>query len=457
MSVAINEANKRRKFYVVDFEDGTQIIQGSWLSDDLTVCSWPPWGDELEQLSYDKKMRVTPNPDEDWNDCCVLRIRAKGDSFEYVRKKLRDAELYEDTDLNTETEDVGKPKRRRIRQKLYDSDEENLTGKYGDNLEVVTKRKLPKPPLTTIPTPSTSKEQPSLHKRRLYTSPLPPDEETFRMQTASNNSSFSNFTPSRTPSISSEIFSDTTSEHQNNELTLVPQCQSEDKISVSARKMTDAEFKAFVIRNFLRCNRQLGIIRSELEKIKNCKGGNQTERALSVTHTSVLVGLPLFTRSAMCQWDKKLSESEFAVKVEKGLTLLVKSCKVIILVQQLNTEHYVEFNVGKPAEIGDLNNPGYVPHIKMGYNSNNCGLTSKNRYIRAQKRECNRSRLKSKVRNQDKIQNVECPTATTSTSNPSPTFEIINENFDNKSIQTEIDNSKMNNYLQYELEIRYLN
>jgi len=70
--------SKKFKYYVVDFEDGPTFVPGAWLTDDLALCAWPPWGKNVDQLAYDKRVKKLPSPEENWSECAVKRIRAKG-------------------------------------------------------------------------------------------------------------------------------------------------------------------------------------------------------------------------------------------------------------------------------------------------------------------------------------------------------------------------------------------
>jgi hypothetical protein len=66
------------KFFVCDFNDGTQIVPRNWLSKDMEYCAWPPWWQKVDQRGWDRRVQALVEPDEDWSPAPVLRVRAYG-------------------------------------------------------------------------------------------------------------------------------------------------------------------------------------------------------------------------------------------------------------------------------------------------------------------------------------------------------------------------------------------
>ncbi|KAK4882942.1 hypothetical protein RN001_006261 [Aquatica leii] len=58
------------------------------------------------------------------------------------------------------------------------------------------------------------------------------------------------------------------------------------------------------------------------------------------------------------------------------------------------SDHFLS---GKPAPLGNVNNPDYVPHLKMGYKTNKSSShAAAQRYARAKRREVKPFKIASK-------------------------------------------------------------
>lgn len=67
------------KYFIVDFKDGPQVIQGAWITKDRRYCAWSPQFEEMDPLTYDKIVQDSKNkPTNDWVLHEVVRVRAYG-------------------------------------------------------------------------------------------------------------------------------------------------------------------------------------------------------------------------------------------------------------------------------------------------------------------------------------------------------------------------------------------
>lgn len=69
------------KFFLLDFRDGPLVVSGEWITSDRLFCAWPPNGDSMQPLEYDKFVQEHHVPTDDWNLHKVSKVRACGGNF----------------------------------------------------------------------------------------------------------------------------------------------------------------------------------------------------------------------------------------------------------------------------------------------------------------------------------------------------------------------------------------
>lgn len=64
-------ADKKKKFAVVEFKDGLQIVSITWLSGDLQSSKWPK--NYISNDRYNKAIKFMEVPDSTWEDHSVVK------------------------------------------------------------------------------------------------------------------------------------------------------------------------------------------------------------------------------------------------------------------------------------------------------------------------------------------------------------------------------------------------
>lgn len=67
-------ADKNKKFVVVEFKDGLQIIPTIWLTSDLKRAKWPNCYTTYNR--YDRAVRYMEEPQSTWEEHPIIKIFA---------------------------------------------------------------------------------------------------------------------------------------------------------------------------------------------------------------------------------------------------------------------------------------------------------------------------------------------------------------------------------------------
>lgn len=65
-------AEKEKKYVVVEFQDGLQIIPATWLTSDLKTAKWPNC--YITSNRYDKAVKYMEEPQSTWEEHPVVKI-----------------------------------------------------------------------------------------------------------------------------------------------------------------------------------------------------------------------------------------------------------------------------------------------------------------------------------------------------------------------------------------------
>lgn len=67
-------ADKNKRFVVVEFQDGLQIIPTTWLTSDLKRAKWPNC--YISYNRYDKAVKNMEEPQSTWEEHPIVKIFA---------------------------------------------------------------------------------------------------------------------------------------------------------------------------------------------------------------------------------------------------------------------------------------------------------------------------------------------------------------------------------------------
>lgn len=67
-------ADKKKKYVIVEFLDGLQIIPITWLTTDLKRAKWPDC--YISNSRFDKAVRCLEEPDSTWQEHPIVKIYA---------------------------------------------------------------------------------------------------------------------------------------------------------------------------------------------------------------------------------------------------------------------------------------------------------------------------------------------------------------------------------------------
>uniref|UniRef100_A0A2S2QJU7 DUF4806 domain-containing protein n=1 Tax=Sipha flava TaxID=143950 RepID=A0A2S2QJU7_9HEMI len=150
-----------RKFQVVEFDDGLQVVPISWLTKDFKKCVYPIHVNNSND--YNKMVSKMFLPKKSWPSLNVLKVIGSSNDFGKANKKLSDAVYYNLSEVNTENEDIQKSQRKsRARKSILSSSEDELEHfiKLADEYPTPPKRQKDQPMVINVPS-SHSK----LHKK----------------------------------------------------------------------------------------------------------------------------------------------------------------------------------------------------------------------------------------------------------------------------------------------------
>ncbi|XP_025263009.1 uncharacterized protein LOC105254747 isoform X3 [Camponotus floridanus] len=141
--------DNKKKYAIVEFKDGLQIVPATWLSSDLRKSKWPRH--YISNDRYDKAVKLMEVPDCTWEEHTVLKIYATSSNYAVARQKLKLAE--EMSDINSCTDEDRQKlckKSRKIRAaKMHDSSSYEYTNDESDSEQAILSD-LPKPPIKNV-------------------------------------------------------------------------------------------------------------------------------------------------------------------------------------------------------------------------------------------------------------------------------------------------------------------
>ncbi|XP_071652451.1 uncharacterized protein [Temnothorax longispinosus] len=118
----VNKYNAQEcNYYIVDFEDGLQVIPHNWLIDNNRKAFWPPFADWKTYYNSVKKMQ---KPLKNWKTFTIDKIIGSASTFDRAMDKLQMAEKTSDVSTDTDS-DAAKIKRRKHARKEFSNEEEN--------------------------------------------------------------------------------------------------------------------------------------------------------------------------------------------------------------------------------------------------------------------------------------------------------------------------------------------
>ncbi|KAM0734810.1 hypothetical protein ACS0PU_011629 [Formica fusca] len=158
------DANK--KFIIVEFSDGLQIIPARWLNTTKETCIWP------SHLKTQRRINTAIITGEmlkeqcDWEELPLKRIFGSADTYEKSMEKLilaQDTSNVDDTGMSSEEIRERNKKRKRIKakRKLSSSEDEELIGNK-ENYPTQNKKILPFPQLEKFVSSSTPLKEKSV-------------------------------------------------------------------------------------------------------------------------------------------------------------------------------------------------------------------------------------------------------------------------------------------------------
>nr|XP_012216674.1 PREDICTED: uncharacterized protein LOC105668714 isoform X2 [Linepithema humile] len=107
------------KFYVIEFEDGLQIVPNNWLSTVLKSAVWPVGF--ISNIRYDKAVKSMEEPQSTWLSHPIKKIYGTYSHYAVARKKLKEAEEISDLNSGTEKNEYLKRSRKIRAAKLMNS------------------------------------------------------------------------------------------------------------------------------------------------------------------------------------------------------------------------------------------------------------------------------------------------------------------------------------------------
>ncbi|XP_067207273.1 uncharacterized protein [Linepithema humile] len=133
-------------FYLIEFEDGIQVVPDDWIQKDTKKCWYPNFKRDKDINKAIKKRLI---PQDDWLLCSFKRVFGIYESYSEACKKLKKAEMT--SDVNTDTD---KTKRKvRARKQSNTDDDESDCSNYQSCLPP-----YPKAPMIHTNTKNTQKE-----------------------------------------------------------------------------------------------------------------------------------------------------------------------------------------------------------------------------------------------------------------------------------------------------------
>ncbi|XP_036145359.1 uncharacterized protein LOC118646475 [Monomorium pharaonis] len=133
--------DKNKKYVIVEFKDGLQIIPTIWLTSDLKRAKWPK--NYITNKRYDKAVKNMEEPESTWEEYPIMKIFTSCSDYEVARSKLKLAEQL--SDLNTCSDEEEKSKKSR---KVRAAKKRRLssTSNYSEESDESLMLSLPKPP-----------------------------------------------------------------------------------------------------------------------------------------------------------------------------------------------------------------------------------------------------------------------------------------------------------------------
>ncbi|KAL0117637.1 hypothetical protein PUN28_008798 [Cardiocondyla obscurior] len=159
-----------RRFSIVEFEDGIQLIPTLWIFNENKKCYWPCY---TKQEKINQAIFNEERPEDDkWKSYNVIRIFGTADTYSNSMRKLKLAEQISNIESGNDDTDKKMSRRKRAKKRFnYEEDdsENETTTEKEDSEEVensveVSTQKISKknnnkiPPLNTLPTNKKKKD-----------------------------------------------------------------------------------------------------------------------------------------------------------------------------------------------------------------------------------------------------------------------------------------------------------
>ncbi|XP_011858463.1 PREDICTED: uncharacterized protein LOC105556019 [Vollenhovia emeryi] len=139
-----------KKYSIVEFEDGVQIIPNNWFTADLKQAYWPHY---TTNQRYDTAVKLMEPPKSTWLKHPVNKIFRTFSCYEKARKKLKDVEDLSDINSCTETEAYLKKSRKIRAAKVVTDSSSNSSDEFSEADQIFKDiPKVPKKEKTTTHT-----------------------------------------------------------------------------------------------------------------------------------------------------------------------------------------------------------------------------------------------------------------------------------------------------------------
>ncbi|XP_032679529.1 uncharacterized protein LOC116847978 [Odontomachus brunneus] len=143
----------KKRYVIVEFKDGLQIVPITWLSTDSRRSKWPR--NYISNDRYDRAVRSMEIPDSTWEEHDVLKIYTTCSDYTVARQKLKLAEHLSDINSCSDEENNIKKSRKIRAAKVHDSSSYDYSEDEDDSDQVI---------LSNLPIPPTGKKIDNISK-----------------------------------------------------------------------------------------------------------------------------------------------------------------------------------------------------------------------------------------------------------------------------------------------------